>query len=86
MGAGNRRGGLRPVARSREGFEVVVLDDRPIGSGATAAGMGHVVAMDDSEAQFALCRYSQTLWDDLASVMPRGRRVDPLRDDLGRRR
>src|SRR5262249_39450454 len=45
---------------------------RPVGSGATAAGMGHVVAMDDSEAQFALCRYSQTLWDDLASVMPRG--------------
>jgi D-hydroxyproline dehydrogenase subunit beta len=57
---------------AREGFSVVVLDDRPVGSGATAAGMGHVVAMDDSEAQFALCRYSQTLWDELASVMPRG--------------
>jgi D-hydroxyproline dehydrogenase subunit beta len=56
---------------AREGFDVVVLDDRPIGSGATAAGMGHVVAMDDSEAQFALCRYSQTLWDDLAGVLPR---------------
>jgi D-hydroxyproline dehydrogenase subunit beta len=56
---------------TREGFDVVVLDDRPVGSGATAAGMGHVVAMDDSEAQFALCRYSQTLWDELASVMPR---------------
>ncbi len=59
-------------ALARDGFEVVVLDDRPIGSGATAAGMGHVVAMDDSEAQFALCRYSQTLWDDLAREMPRG--------------
>jgi D-hydroxyproline dehydrogenase subunit beta len=57
---------------AREGFEVVVLDCKPVGSGATAAGMGHVVAMDDSEAQFALCRYSQTLWDDLAGVMPRG--------------
>lgn len=56
---------------AREGFEVVVLDDRPIGSGATAAGMGHVVAMDDSEAQFALCRYSQTLWDELADRLPR---------------
>jgi D-hydroxyproline dehydrogenase subunit beta len=56
---------------AREGFDVVVLDDRPIGSGATAAGMGHVVAMDDSEAQFALCRYSQTLWDDLAGDLPR---------------
>jgi glycine/D-amino acid oxidase-like deaminating enzyme len=57
---------------AREGFSVLVLDDKPVGSGATAAGMGHVVAMDDSEAQFALCRYSQTLWDDLAGVMPRG--------------
>jgi glycine/D-amino acid oxidase-like deaminating enzyme len=55
-----------------EGFAVVVLDDRPIGSGATAAGMGHVVAMDDSEAQFALCRRSQILWDELAAVLPKG--------------
>lgn len=58
-------------ALAREGFAVVVLDDRPSGSGATAAGMGHVVAMDDSEAQFALCRFSQTLWDDLAGVLPK---------------
>ena len=50
-----------------DGHAVTVLDDRPIGSGATAAGMGHVVAMDDSEAQFALCRRSQTLWDELAA-------------------
>jgi len=57
---------------ARDGFDVVLLDDRPIGSGATAAGMGHVVAMDDSEAQFALCRYSQTLWDELADILPRG--------------
>ncbi len=55
-----------------DGFSVVVLDDRPIGSGATAAGMGHVVAMDDSEAQFALCRRSQVLWDELALEHPPG--------------
>ena len=59
-------------ALAREGFEVVVLDSKPIGSGATAAGMGHVVAMDDSEAQFALCRYSQALWDELVPTLPRG--------------
>ena len=59
-------------ALARDGFEVVVLDHKPVGSGATAAGMGHVVAMDDSEAQFALCRYSQALWDDLAPLLPRG--------------
>ncbi len=55
---------------ARDGWEVVVLDSKPIGSGATAAGMGHVVAMDDSEAQFALCRYSRDLWDELAAEMP----------------
>ena len=55
---------------ARDGWEVLVLDNKPIGSGATAAGMGHVVAMDDSEAQFALCRYSRDLWDELAPDLP----------------
>ena len=55
---------------ARDGWEVVVVDKQPVGSGATAAGMGHVVAMDDSEAQFALCRYSRDLWDELAPEMP----------------
>lgn len=57
-------------ALARDGWEAIVLDDRPIGSGATAAGMGHVVAMDDSPAQFALCRYSRDLWDELAPDLP----------------
>ncbi|MDB5355441.1 MAG: dependent oxidoreductase [Phycisphaerales bacterium] len=59
------------AAMAREGFRVVVLDHRPAGSGATAAGMGHITVMDDSEAQFALCRYSQTLWDALAPTLPK---------------
>jgi glycine/D-amino acid oxidase-like deaminating enzyme len=42
-----------------------------IGGGATAAGMGHIVAMDDSEAQFALTRYSQLLWAELARELPK---------------
>ena len=32
--------------------------------------MGHIVVMDDSEAQFALTRYSQQLWQDLRSELP----------------
>jgi D-hydroxyproline dehydrogenase subunit beta len=55
---------------AQEGFQVIVIDSRPIGSGATAAGMGHVVVMDDSKAQFALTRYSQELWDRLAPSLP----------------
>jgi glycine/D-amino acid oxidase-like deaminating enzyme len=52
------------------GLSVVLVDRRGIASGTTAAGMGHVVVMDDSEAQFALTRYSQQLWDELASELP----------------
>jgi glycine/D-amino acid oxidase-like deaminating enzyme len=33
--------------------------------------MGHLVVMDDSEAQFALTRYSQQLWDEIADELPR---------------
>ncbi|MFN7544777.1 MAG: NAD(P)/FAD-dependent oxidoreductase [Acidobacteriota bacterium] len=47
----------------REGFHCVIVERDVIGSGATAAGMGHVVVMDDSEAQFALTRRSRDLWD-----------------------
>ncbi len=49
-------------ALSRDGLRVVVLDSRSPGSGTTAAAMGHLVVMDDSEAQFNLTRYSVELW------------------------
>lgn len=55
---------------ARHGFHVAVVDRGFIGCGATSAGMGHIVVMDDSEAQFALTRYSQTLWDELQSELP----------------
>jgi glycine/D-amino acid oxidase-like deaminating enzyme len=32
--------------------------------------MGHIVVMDDSEAQFALTRHSQTLWEGLHAELP----------------
>jgi len=32
--------------------------------------MGHIVVMDDSEAQFALTRYSQQLWQELRPELP----------------
>lgn len=55
---------------AREGLAVAVVEARIIGGGATAAGMGHLVVMDDSEAQFALTRYSQILWDELKLELP----------------
>jgi glycine/D-amino acid oxidase-like deaminating enzyme len=55
---------------ARRGLRVVVVDTEVVGGGATAAGMGHIVAMNDSEAQFALTRYSQQLWQELRAELP----------------
>src|SRR5580700_6233655 len=55
---------------ARRGLQVMVIDREVIGGGATAAGMGHIVVMDDSEAQFALTRYSQRLWQALRPELP----------------
>ncbi|SAL05014.1 FAD dependent oxidoreductase [Caballeronia calidae] len=53
------------------GADVLVLDRAGIGGGVTAAGMGHVVVMDDTPAEFALSSWSRQLWLDLAP------RLDP---------
>jgi len=55
---------------AHRGLQVAVVDRDIVGSGATAAGMGHIVVMDDSDAQFALTRYSQQLWQELRSTLP----------------
>jgi len=55
---------------ARRGLRVAVIGEDIVGSGATAAGMGHIVVMDDSEAQFALTRYSQQLWQALRPELP----------------
>ncbi len=57
-------------ACARRGLRALVVDAAGVGGGATAAGMGHIVVMDDSEAQFALTRYSQELWQSLAPELP----------------
>ena len=55
---------------ARRGLRVIVVDRDVVGGGATAAGMGHIVVMDDSDAQFALTRYSQRLWQGLRLELP----------------
>src|SRR5438477_12107927 len=52
------------------GMSVLVINRDIVGGGATAAAMGHIVVMDDSEAQFALTRYSQRLWQELRPELP----------------
>jgi glycine/D-amino acid oxidase-like deaminating enzyme len=58
-------------------MRVLVLDAGFAGGGATAAGMGHLVAMDDSEEQFTLTRQSVALWTELAAELPDACEWDP---------
>jgi glycine/D-amino acid oxidase-like deaminating enzyme len=52
------------------GLSVFLAEPSVVGGGATAAGMGHLVVMDDSPAQIALTNYSRTLWIELAPQLP----------------
>ncbi|MGH9585647.1 MAG: NAD(P)/FAD-dependent oxidoreductase [Acidobacteriaceae bacterium] len=66
--------GIVGAACAREcaarGLRTAVVEPGEIGGGATAAGMGHIVAMDDSPAQLALTSYSQRLWNELSTQLP----------------
>jgi glycine/D-amino acid oxidase-like deaminating enzyme len=62
---------------ARRGMRVAIVDRDIVGAGATAAGMGHIVVMDDSEAQFSLTRYSQVLWQELRPELPNDVEYEP---------
>ena len=51
------------------GLKTLVLDRGLPAGGATAAGMGHIVVMDDLEPQFALTEYSRRLWLQLRAQL-----------------
>lgn len=57
-------------AASRRGLHVTVLERDAIAGGVTSAGMGHVVVMDDSPAQFALSAFSRSLLNDHFPDLP----------------
>jgi len=61
------------VARecARIGWRVGVIEGGTPAGGATAAGMGHVVVMDDSPAQLALTTFSRSLWQEEAATLPK---------------
>ncbi|PPJ44612.1 D-amino-acid oxidase, partial [Rhizobium sp. KAs_5_22] len=53
---------------AREGLRVAVIEPGPVGGGATAAAMGHLVAMDEDPAELALSRLSLQLWERFAEL------------------
>ncbi|MCA6220954.1 NAD(P)/FAD-dependent oxidoreductase [Photorhabdus antumapuensis] len=52
----------------QDGLRVAVIDDG--GKGATQAGMGHLVCMDDNPAELALSSYSLDIWRTFTPHMP----------------
>lgn len=58
------------LALSREGLDVVLTDASQPGGGVTAAGMGHLVALDENAAELELCLLSLRLWDQFLARHP----------------
>lgn len=52
------------------GLRVGIIEPAIPGGAATAAGMGHLVVMDDSPAQLALTKYSRDRWQQLRDELP----------------
>ncbi|QMI04241.1 FAD-dependent oxidoreductase [Citrobacter sp. RHB25-C09] len=52
----------------KQGLHVTLIDDQQ--PGATAAGMGHLVCMDDDPAELTLSAWSLALWRTLTPRMP----------------
>jgi glycine/D-amino acid oxidase-like deaminating enzyme len=58
------------AALARDGRNVLVLEAGFPAGGATGAGMGHLVVMDDSPAQLALASRGVALWREQAPLLP----------------
>ena len=52
------------------GAQVELIDEATPGGGATAAGMGHLVVIDEPAAEFALTRWSMQRWQRLQAQLP----------------
>jgi D-hydroxyproline dehydrogenase subunit beta len=66
--------GIVGAACAREcacaGMRVGIIEPSVPAGAASAAGMGHVVVMDDSPAQLSLSLYSRELWRELRNELP----------------
>lgn len=55
-------------AAAAAGLRVAIVEPGPVGGAASACAMGHLVAMDDDPAEFALARLSLAHWETLAGL------------------
>ncbi|MFZ6765445.1 NAD(P)/FAD-dependent oxidoreductase [Undibacterium sp. Di26W] len=54
----------------QDGFQVGLIDAATPGCGVTAAGMGHLVALDESRQELDLCLLSLRLWREFFAEFP----------------
>ncbi|MFZ6689627.1 NAD(P)/FAD-dependent oxidoreductase [Undibacterium sp. SXout11W] len=52
------------LSLQKAGMQTLLIDAAMPGCGVTASGMGHLVALDESEQELELCLYSLNLWRD----------------------
>jgi glycine/D-amino acid oxidase-like deaminating enzyme len=55
---------------AQAGLRVALVAPEGIATAATAAAMGHLVALDDTPAQLTLTAFAQTLWQQLRPSLP----------------
>ncbi len=63
-------GSATALALAEAGTSVMLVDAGFPGGGSSGAAMGHVVVMDDSSGQFALCAHSRHRWNAAAPTLP----------------
>lgn len=63
-------GAATALRLAQTGLRVAIIDADFAGGGSSGAAMGHIVAMDDSDAQLALCVDSRRRWDALLEGLP----------------
>ncbi|MGH7594137.1 MAG: NAD(P)/FAD-dependent oxidoreductase [Gemmatimonadales bacterium] len=63
-------GTITALELAEAGVHVTLIEAGFPGGGSTGAAMGHIVAMDDSAEQLALCAHSRARWRQLAVSLP----------------
>jgi glycine/D-amino acid oxidase-like deaminating enzyme len=58
------------LALRQDGLSVTLVEAATPGCGVTAVGMGHLVALDETEQELDLCLLSLGLWDDFLRAHP----------------
>lgn len=62
-------GAWTALGLAERGLRVLVVERAFAGAGSTGAAMGHLVVMDDTPAQLALCRHSVARWHGVAPTL-----------------